>query len=69
MTKIDENTTWYEQNERINLPPSFKLMKAEASTYWSGSGQHGREVTWTFNQDLNRWGWVVTKVSYEECCA
>jgi hypothetical protein len=69
MTKIDNYTTWYEQSERINLPPSFKLMKAEGDTYWYGAGAHGREVTWTFNQDLSRWGWVVKKVSYEECCA
>ena len=68
MTKLDSNTTFYEQNEQIDVPSSFKLMSSEGNTYLYGSGRFGREVSWTYNQNLGRWGWVVRKVEFSEGC-
>ena len=68
MTKIDANTEFYEQDEKINLPPAMKLVRMEGASYIYGYGQHGRTVSWEFHPALNRWGWGVQKVVLEECC-
>jgi len=65
---IDQYTQFYEENENIDLPPSFKFIRMEGDTYLYGYGYNGRELQYAKNESVGRYGWFVTKVALEECC-
>ena len=53
---------FYEHDETINLPKSFKLIVEYKDGYMFGNHTYGRLAKWEFVEFFNRYGWVVRKM-------